>query len=329
MKFRTEINIPPVDRTITFSDLILTIGSCFAENIAEKLINSGFNVTNNPFGVLYNPVSILNSLKLVSENRVFTENDLIFNQDEYHSFYHHSQFSSHDKSEIIQNINERSEELRESLPMTNVTFISLGTAYVYRHIESGLIVSNCHKIPQKVFERFRLSHRDVIDALSEIVSYLRRFNSRMDVIFTVSPVRHLKDGAHENNLGKSLLLLGIEEMVKSGDAGYFPSYELLIDDLRDYRYYADDMIHPSEKAVNYIWEKFCSVMFDETTTNIVNEASKIKSARNHRVRNPHSPQYRNFLKTNISKINDLLIREPNLNITDDLAHFEKDLRDYF
>ncbi|GJQ61263.1 MAG: hypothetical protein SCALA702_03160 [Melioribacteraceae bacterium] len=330
MKFRTEISIPGSATKITHKDTILTIGSCFAENIAAKLEFSGFNVLNNPFGVLYNPVSIANSLAIIAEARKFDENDLILNQDEYHSFYHHSSFSSHDKDIILSNINDTTNQLAGELPETKFAFISLGTAFVYEYIESGKIVSNCHKIPQSQFKRFRLTPVEVKNHLGKIIDTLKTFNPDIHIIFTVSPVRHLKDGAHGNNLSKSLLLLGIEEITSAiTNTFYFPSYELLLDDLRDYRFYDNDLVHPSKEAINYISEKFYSAFLDGSTIELAEKIERIKTAQNHKVRNPHSAQYEKFLNANIKQIEKLLKVHPFLPLQDDLAHFKKDFDIYF
>jgi len=324
MKFRTELEILPSKIAISHETPILTIGSCFAENIAKKLKGTGFIVNDNPFGVLYNPASIYNSILLAEKNIKFSLDDLIYYQGEYHSFFHHSIFSHHDSYIVLEKLNSGIADLRKFLEKTKFVLVSLGTSFVYKHLEKDIIVSNCHKIPQKEFVRYRLSVEEVISYLQGLIKLLFGFNDEIFVLFTVSPVRHLKDGAIENNRSKSILLLAIEAINSQlNNTGYFPSYELLLDDLRDYRFYNTDMIHPSTEAIDYIWEKFSETFFSAETKDLCNKIEKIKTARAHVVRNPGSDNYQKFVKTNIIAIENLLQTYPFLPIEDDLYHFSK------
>ncbi|MFA8342760.1 MAG: GSCFA domain-containing protein [Rhodothermaceae bacterium] len=320
MNFRTEINLPPAKNQITYKDKILTFGSCFAENIANKLTASKFDVYSNPFGVLYNPVSILNSVKLLVSGKRFSESDLIFDQEEYHSFFHHSDFSHHDKDVVLKRINSSLDKTESYLKDVSFVTITLGTAWIYLYKENGATVSNCHKIPAKMFERKRLSVQETASALSEIIALLRSKNPELKIIFTVSPIRHWKDGAVENQISKSTLLMGIQE-VKEENVIYFPSYEIMMDDLRDYRFYEKDMLHPSVQAVDYIWEKFRSVFFDENTLQIMKSVEKIVNAFNHRPRNPESEKHQMFVKKNIELINQLVHNYPEINFREELTYF--------
>ena len=314
MKFRTEINIPKSKIQFEHSDKVLTIGSCFAENISKYFTHYKFNILENPFGVLYNPVSIYNSLMFAIQEKQFKEEDLIFDQSEYHSFFHHSDFSHHDANKCLNNINDKLLITHEYLKECDKLIISLGTSYVYKHNDSELIVSNCHKIPQSEFERFRLTIKDVKEYLQEIVDQLKSYNKDLKIIFTISPVRHWKDGAVDNQLSKSILLLAVNEVVnQSKNCEYFPSYEIMMDDLRDYRFYTEDLIHPNKIAVDYIWNKFSENHFSKNCCEVMNEVHKIVQAANHKPRNTQSDLHQKFLRKNLEQIKNLTGKYPYLN----------------
>ena len=262
--FRQTFDVGAADFNIDYTDRILTVGSCFAENVAGKLTDSRMNVTVNPFGILYNPLSILRSLQMISSRCVFTSADVFMSGGMYHSFMHHSRFSRPTSDECVSaiNISVASVDLRK----ISVAIITLGTALVYELKETGEVVANCHKQSADMFLRHRLSVSECADALSQTVEILRQSNPEVRVILTVSPVRHLKDRCHENTLSKSTLHLAVEEAVSRYECcDYFPAYELLIDDLRDYRFYAEDLSHPSSEAVEYVFSCFCErYLTDET-----------------------------------------------------------------
>lgn len=320
MDFRTEIKLQPGKSQINYQDKILTIGSCFAENIAKKLKHFKFNVCSNPFGVLYNPVSILNSIELLTNEKIFDESDLINNQDEYHSFYHHSDFSHHSQMQVLQNINNSLEETREFIKSVNFVTITLGTSWIYIFKKTEQIVSNCHKIPSKEFERKRLSSNEVAWALKEIIEKIKSVNPEVKIIITVSPIRHWKDGAVENMISKSTLILGLQEVL--GDSVfYFPSYEIVMDDLRDYRFFESDMLHPNQQAIDYIWQKFCAVYFAEKTKQEMKSVEKIVNAFNHRPRNTESEKHQAFLKKNLEMIDEIRKINQDINFDREKEYF--------
>jgi len=326
MNFRTEINIEKSQQKISHFDNILTIGSCFAQNMAEYFKQNRFNVLGNPFGVLYNPVSIYNSLKFIIEKREFRESDLIFYNGEWHSLYHHSNFSNHKKNKIIKNINLGIENTARFLDSTNFLIITFGTSYVYKFLANGIIVSNCHKIPQKEFAHVMLNLEETVNNIKNIVKMVEKFNPKINLILTVSPVRHWKNGAHNNQLSKANLLLAIDEVIKNkNNCIYFPSYEIIMDDLRDYRFYDSDLIHPNKIATDYIWEKFNNSFFTDECLQVMNEISKVVAARNHRVRNINSSENQKFLKSIISKIEQLNEKYSHLNLEDDLKYFNSQI----
>jgi hypothetical protein len=322
MKFRTELEISKYKNLIEHSSNILTIGSCFAENIAEYFRNNRFNILANPFGVLYNPISIFNSLKFAIEKKVFTESDLLQHQSEWHSFYHHSDFSNHNVNQILDNINSGIIRTNQFLKSTNLLIVTFGTSYVYQYLKSGEIVSNCHKIPQKEFKHFRLNLDEVQKAISNIIELVESINPKVKIILTVSPVRHWKDGAVNNQLSKSTLLLAIANIIEAKqNCNYFPSYEIVMDDLRDYRFYNSDLIHPNRIATDYIWEKFSNTICSKNCLQTMKEVSKIVSAKNHRVRNINSTEHQNFVSSTINKINLLQKKYNHLSLQEDLDYF--------
>ena len=326
MKFRTEIEIEKHKSLIEHSDKIFTIGSCFAQNIAEYFRTSRFTILGNPFGVLYNPISIFNSLKLAVEEKQFVESDLIKHQSEWHSFYHHSDFSNHDKKVVLDNINNSIVSTNSFLKNADIIIITFGTSYVYKHLEKEMVVSNCHKIPQKEFSHFRLTYSDTIVAIKNTLELIKSINPKAKYILTVSPVRHLKDGANNNQLSKANLLLAINEIVNSErNSLYFPSYEIMMDDLRDYRFYNSDLVHPNKMATDYIWEKFITSQCSEKCLQTIKEISKIVSARNHRVRNTGSDEHQKFVASMIDKIEVLQRKYEHLLLNEDLDYFKSQL----
>ena len=283
MKFRTEIQILPSDFSIMHQDKILMMGSCFTENISEKLLQAGFEVHVNPFGIVYNPVSLANGLHDLIHRKIYTETELFLYQGVYHSFSHHSRFSGTDKELVLSKINTTIDDVSDFLRQANFLIITFGTATVYRLATSGEVVSNCHKLPAKEFQEERLTVSQIFNLWNEIISNLQNLNPKLKILFTVSPIRHWKNGAHANQLNKATLLLALNELIKSNNSCfYFPAYELVLDDLRDYRFYAEDLIHPNTQAIHYIWEKFGEAYFDKKTVELNKEYEKKQRAMNHR-----------------------------------------------
>lgn len=260
IKLQTPVNDEKCQSGISYSDKIMMLGSCFTDNIGRQLENFGFDVCINPFGTLYNPVSILQSVRRLISEEPFTEEDCIdmgAGSGLICSFSHHTSFARKDRETFLEDACRSLEEARRYFRECNKLIITLGTSWCFRHIERDLIVSNCLKRPAQEFTRERLSLTETAEALREIVSICRdgRGGASKDIIFTVSPIRHFKDGAHGNQISKATLLLGIEEVLSEGCA-YFPAYEIVMDELRDYRFYAEDMCHPSQQTIDYIRERF-------------------------------------------------------------------------
>jgi hypothetical protein len=303
MRFRTEVSVSPSDFKITHACKIVLQGSCFAENMASRFLNAGFSIDSNPFGIAYNPLSLSKNLNRLLDNQPFTENELFKENDVYHSFSHHSRFSGIDSNEVLAKINSRMEQSSTFLRTANLLIITFGTAFVYRLQSTGDIVSNCHKLPAKLFTCQRSTIESIVGEWNDLIVRLKTLYPELHILFTVSPIRHWKDGAHENQLSKAILLLAVDELIRSySNCSYFPAYEIVLDDLRDYRFYTEDMLHPSSQAIDYIWEKFTEAWFDEETIIKAHEFEKIHQSLHHIPLQPESESYRQFREKTEAKL---------------------------
>ena len=320
--FRTVIDTPQSSFQIDHQRKLLLMGSCFAENIGETLEKYKFPITYNPFGIIYNPISVKNSLELLIKQKKFTKTNLIQTSGLWTSFSHHSKFSSSNLNECLEIINNSIISSSNHLKNTDYLFITFGSSYVYKYKKTGKIVSNCHKIPAKEFERYRLSVSEIIKEYDQLIKKLRSYNKKLKLIFTVSPIRHWKDGAIDNQISKSILLVAIDELKsKHNHVEYFPAYEIMMDELRDYRFYAVDMLHPSQTAINFIWEKFKETYINEKSYNILNDLNKLNSAIDHRPFNPKSEAHIKFKKRQLDFIKELSRKLPNADFEKDIHHF--------
>jgi hypothetical protein len=282
MKFRTELPIPKFPFQISYNNNILLLGSCFSDHIGTFLTNHRFFVLSNSFGALFNPVSIANAIKMAMQPELFTKDYRYFFDDRWVSFAHHGSFSHQDQNLFIHNLNQQLTDTKSFLEKTDFLFITFGTAYCYKFIERDLIVANCHKIPNAQFEKFLLKIDEIVQIFKDILQKLKSFNPEMKIVFTVSPVRHLGDGFHENQLSKSVLHLAINQLTDEKNVFYFPAYEIVMDDLRDYRFYAEDLCHPAENAVRYIEEIFADSFFSQETKEKCKTIEKENKFLNHR-----------------------------------------------
>ena len=310
MKLQTNIILPHSEREIAYSDRMLFLGSCFSEHIAQKMYAAGFRVSTNPFGVLYNPLSILKCVQLLSGAGEFTDDYLVENDRLWFSYLHHGSFNAESKDEMSDVVKKSIEQGKEQLANASVVIITLGTSWIYEH--NGLVVSNCHKLPANNFVRRRLTLAQTVEALNQILMLLKD----KTVIFTVSPIRHVKDGLHENQLSKSILLLAIDAL--KDRALYFPSYELMTDELRDYRFYADDLLHPSPLAVQIIWERFADTYFSKQTIEQAREIEALYEALQHRPLHKNTATYEKFKQTTLNKLQTLKKRYSWLDFSADL-----------
>jgi len=319
--FRTPVSVGP-EISLTHADRIVTFGSCFADLLGNLLAKSGFNVEQNPFGVLYNPMSVVKGIECLWYDLPFTEEDLFEYQGYYGSFMHHTSFSGTDRQQVLDNIRHRARQASRALHEATCLVLTFGTAWVFALAETGRIVANCHKMPDYLFVRRRLEVAEIVDHYSGFLEQMFEEKPDLKVVMTVSPIRYLKDGAHENTLSKSVLHLAVEELgLRFPQISYFPAYELLLDDLRDYRFYDDDLIHPSSSAVRYIWQQFGTFAFDKTTRDIIQQLEQIHKAMEHKPFHPQDEAYLRFAQKNLAAISLLQHRCPELNLEAETAFF--------
>ena len=283
MKFRTEIPIPKYPFEIGLDSRLLFLGSCFSEHVSEYFIERKFNALANPFGILFNPLSIAFALDLMTGKQQLSERYFSFFDEKWISFAHHGKFSNPDRTLFEEGVKHSVKAGSGFLQNTDFLFVTFGTSYYYFHKEKGLVVANCHKVPGTEFEKRRASVTDIVNAFLPFFEWREQHRPDLKVIFTVSPVRHLGDGFHENQLSKSILHLSIEKMQEThGNVFYFPSYEIFMDDLRDYRFYDKDLCHPSQQGVEYVREMDASAFFTDSTRQKITEIEKEIRRNGHR-----------------------------------------------
>lgn len=303
--FSLPFIIPPSSEKIQLNNSVFCIGSCFSDNIGHKLQDHKFKVVSNPFGVIYNPYSIFKNFRNLLTDNLDIEN-YIQQGDIFYHWDTHSDISATTLSLLKEMLKQRANLSKESLTTADWIIITFGTAYAYKYLESDEIVANCHKVPQSNFDRVLLTKMEITKDYFRTVDLIKSLNPNVKIIITVSPVRHVRDGLVNNNLSKSILLQAAHEIVeRDQQAHYFPSYEIMIDELRDYRYYKEDMIHPTDQAITYIWEKFTKSYLDENTQNFIQEWQKINRAIHHRPFHPTSDAHQQFLKSTIKKLETL------------------------
>ncbi|ESU29336.1 GSCFA family protein [Flavobacterium limnosediminis JC2902] len=290
------------------------MGSCFAENIGAKFDYFKFQHSVNPFGIIFNPVSVEKLIRKVISQESFSEADVFFYNDLWHCFDVHSELSSPDTETLLNRLNGTAETFRNQLLRATRITLTFGTAWVYRNNDSGQIVANCHKVPQKQFSKELLSVAQIEESLQNIIASVASVNPNCNFIFTVSPVRHIKDGFVENQLSKSHLITALHKTFdfRLSTFDYFPSYEILMDELRDYRFYAEDMLHPNQVAIDYIWERFVQTMIVEESYPIMEKVDSIQKALQHRPFNPDSEQHQKFLEKLSQKISKLVAENPQI-----------------
>ena len=300
MIFHTKINIKPLDETIAYGDGLLFLGSCFADEVGTLCHGLGFDAMVNPFGVLYNPASIAQSLERLYNGTPFSHEEVIgVGERQYCTFSHNTAFWNVSESALLEQVNRYLAEAHTRFLKAKWIILSLGTSWIFRDKETQKVVSNCHKLPADRFERVFLSVEQSYQYLSEIVQQ----HPEKRFIFTVSPMRHVKDGLHENQLSKAALLLAVDEVCKTfNNAHYFPAYEILLDELRDYRFYKEDMVHPTEQAVRYIWERFADFAIDPKEKPAMKAAAELKQMLQHRPLFPESEAYKRFERLKEEKI---------------------------
>lgn len=310
MQFSTPIPIQKSNFPIDYNSKIVSLGSCFAVNIGEKFEYFKFQNSINPFGILFHPLALEKIISKAILNEKFGDDDVFFHNERWHSFDVHSDLSVADKELFLKTLNANLESLSANLSECSYVIITLGTSWVYRNIETDLVVANCHKVPQNNFKKELLSVEEIRNSLEKITATISSINEKAKIIFTISPVRHIKDGFVENQWSKANLITALHQIInhKSEIINYFPSYEIMMDELRDYRFYAEDMIHPSQTAINYIWKRFSETYISDEALSTMQEIESIQKGLNHRSFNAESEQHLFFLAKLQQRIS-VLIRE--------------------
>ncbi|WP_348798402.1 GSCFA domain-containing protein [Flavobacterium adhaerens] len=315
MQFTTKIPILKNEIPIEYNSKILSLGSCFAENIGDKFQYFKFQSETNPFGIIFNPVSIEKIINRVVNGDLFTEEDIFFHNERWQSFEVHSDLSCSDAAEFLTSLNRVLKETKNHLQEATHIIITYGTSWVYRNNESNKIVANCHKVPQKQFTKELLSVEIIQESIQNTIGSIQTLNPNVNFVFTVSPVRHLKDGFVENQRSKSHLITAIHNLLSENcilQSDYFPSYEIMVDELRDYRFYAEDMLHPSQVAINYIWKRFKESSISETVYSIMDAVEGVQKSLQHRPFDPNSESHQKFVTNLKEKITKLVVHFPHM-----------------
>ena len=305
MQFFTKVPISASLNPISYQSKIASIGSCFAENMGQKFAFYQFQTTTNPFGIIFNPISIEKIIRRVISKDYFSEKDVFFHNERWHCFEIHSELSHPDKDCFLNNLNEILDSFFEKISTSTHFIITLGTSWVYKTNEDEF-VANCHKVPQNQFSKHLLSTIKISESLQNSIDLVSKINPKCEFIFTISPVRHIKDGFAENQVSKSHLIAAVYDLVQNqneiSNISYFPSYEILIDELRDYRFYSEDLLHPNTTAIDYIWTRYVATNVDKTSILTMNEVEVIQKGLQHRSFNRESLSHQKFLKNLSEKI---------------------------
>ena len=314
MQFTTKIPISNSNHPIDYDSKMVSLGSCFAVNIADKFNYYKFQNTVNPFGILFHPLAIHTIIRRAVEEDFFAESELFFHNERWHCFDVHSDLSHSNKGDLLQNLNQGLLEIKSQIKAATHVIITYGTAWVYKEKTSQKIVANCHKVPQAQFEKELLSAAQIENAIAETIGLLLKVNPNVNMVLTISPVRHLKDGFTQNQQSKANLIIGIHQTINRQPTtfNYFPSYEIMIDELRDYRFYAQDMIHPNQTAIDYIWERFAETSISKESFLIMDEVERIQKALSHKPFHPNSESHQKFVLQVAQSIARLQEKFPNI-----------------
>ena len=306
MKFRTELAVQKADKKITLGHSMVTMGSCFANTMAQKLSSNKFSTLANPVGILYDPHSIARILTYAITNTRPPATTYTEFQQQHLNLLVHSAMNGTSKKEVERAINDALNKLHASLKTANWLILTFGTSWVYTHTKQGIQVANCHKIPQKEFTKSLLTSAQTQPVFDTLLNLLSSFNPKLNIVLTVSPVRHTKDTLPLNNLSKAhLLVLSHYLANKYANVSYYPAYELLLDDLRDYRFYKEDLLHPSEQAIAYIWQHFTQSYFNKETLTFIKAWGKIAKALQHKPFNKETSEHQKFIKSTLQKLKSL------------------------
>ncbi len=302
MRLQTKIPYTESGPHIDYNSSVLLLGSCFAENIGKKLEYYKFQHLLNPFGILFQPRAIEKILDRAVGNKAFSEADIIFHNERWHSFDAHSALSNADKDQLLLNLNNGLLNTQNQLREATHIILTLGTAWAYRYLETDHLVANCHKVPQKRFSKELLSVNSLEESLENSINAIRSINQKALILFTISPVRHLKDGFVENQRSKAHLFTAMHSSLTSGGIAYFPAYEIMMDELRDYRFYNEDMVHPNQLAINYIWEHFMKCWISPDIVGLMEKVDEVQKGLQHIPFNPDAEQHQKFVAALEQKI---------------------------
>lgn len=322
MNLIANIDIKPLPTPITHQHAVLLVGSCFTEHIGNNLSELKFNVLQNPNGILFEPMSVCRSLVSYVQNRQYSTADLFHYNELWQSWNHHSQYSRPEQQKALERINQSQDTAHQFLKNADWLIITLGSSFVYKLVENGQPVANCHKAPGQWFHKYLVPIDEQIAELDNTIHQLFHFNPKLKIIFTISPVRHLRDGVVDNNRSKARLLETVHHLVNKFDRlFYFPAYELVIDVLRDYRFYDIDLAHPNYAATQFVMEKFSDYSFTDSTKQLIKEIRQLVTARNHKAFHPESQQHKQFLQKHYEQAKRLKKEYPHLNLAAELEYF--------
>ena len=322
MQLTLELNIPALPDPITYKDQILLIGSCFTEHISERLSRHKFSVLSNPHGILFNPLSVASSLDSYVTDKLYKEGELFYLNELWNSWDHHTRFSDVEKDAALRKINYTQQKGNELIKNADWIMLTLGSAFQYYLKENKVPVANNHRAPAQWFEKKLLSIDIIVDALSQSIQKINNVNPKAKFLFTISPVRHIRDGVVDNNRSKARLVEAVHELCANfAQANYFPAYELVIDILRDYRYYDIDFVHPNYLATEFVWEQFVKSCIAPEAKEIMGQVKEIMTSRAHKTRFPNTEAHKKFLLNNKQKIEQLTKQYPFLDFTDELEYF--------
>jgi len=325
MKLMLDVDIKSPSEKITYSDKIFIIGSCFTEHIGRRLEELKFRVVQNPNGILFDPLSVTKSLNSYVDLKAYEQKDLFYLNELWQSWNHHSMFSGTNSESVLLNINISQRKAHEHLKQSSWLIITLGSSFSYQlQEEENLPVANCHRAPGQWFKKHLLSTEETVAVLTETIEKLKAFNPALNIIFTISPVRHIRDGVVENNRSKARLIEAVHELVdKYEHCWYFPAYELVIDILRDYRFYDVDLVHPNYAATEFVFEKFEESFIEEETRKLMEEVKKISNGYKHKPFQPETKSHESFLKNSFEKVKLLQEKLPQLDFSRELTYFSK------
>lgn len=328
MKFRYEFDIKKLPWPIEHGHQLMLVGSCFTENMGEKLRKYKFHTLENPNGILFNPVSVADAIISYIDKETYTANNLFCLNESWHSWKHHSRFSGAKPEEALQKINTSVEKANRFLKQADYLILTLGSSWIYTLTDKavngkvGSVAANNHKAPSDWFYRRLMTNEEVLSVLDTMLHRLFYFNPKIKILFTISPVRHLREGVVENNRSKAVLIQAVHHLVdKFDNIYYFPAYELVLDDLRDYRFFAEDLVHPNYFATQYVWEKFISACTTEKTRQLIERLHDILLAFQHRPFNAETIQHRKFLQNYFEKTTALKALHPEINLESEITYF--------